>query len=205
MFSWQICSRVFLCPHTALISQCCFCHPHLPTLHLCNSLYQAFFWSTVEGNDETKPCCLCQALKPPPICTRSCTSTFWGLRSLRTCCVPSSLTTPNGWVEQRYALKGYLAFKEIRAYVFILVTICALQVSDDGRYVLLSIREGCDPVNRLWYCDLQTTPQGITGVFNCYCFLTLFIYFLSLTKTVTTKLQIQCWLVVLSSYTSLYV
>ena len=39
----------------------------------------------------------------------------------------------------------------------------SLQVSDDGRYVLLSIREGCDPVNRLWYCDLQTTPQGITG------------------------------------------
>ncbi|KAF7656523.1 hypothetical protein LDENG_00039530 [Lucifuga dentata] len=38
------------------------------------------------------------------------------------------------------------------------------EVSDDGRYVLLSIREGCDPVNRLWYCDLQTTPQGITGL-----------------------------------------
>lgn len=39
-----------------------------------------------------------------------------------------------------------------------------LQVSEDGRYVLLSIREGCDPVNRLWYCDLKTIPQGITGV-----------------------------------------
>ncbi|KAG7263651.1 hypothetical protein CRUP_037983 [Coryphaenoides rupestris] len=38
------------------------------------------------------------------------------------------------------------------------------EVSDDGRYVLLSIREGCDPVNRLWYCDLQSTPQGITGL-----------------------------------------
>ncbi|XP_046905881.1 prolyl endopeptidase [Hypomesus transpacificus] len=38
------------------------------------------------------------------------------------------------------------------------------EVSDDGRYVLLSIREGCDPVNRLWYCDLHTTPQGITGM-----------------------------------------
>lgn len=37
------------------------------------------------------------------------------------------------------------------------------QVSDDGRYVLLSIREGCDPVNRLWYCDLNTVPEGITG------------------------------------------
>uniref|UniRef100_A0A8C6LXJ5 Prolyl endopeptidase n=1 Tax=Nothobranchius furzeri TaxID=105023 RepID=A0A8C6LXJ5_NOTFU len=41
---------------------------------------------------------------------------------------------------------------------------CGAEVSDDGRYVLLSIREGCDPVNRLWYCDLQTTLQGITGL-----------------------------------------
>ncbi|MEQ2249573.1 hypothetical protein ILYODFUR_030791, partial [Ilyodon furcidens] len=41
---------------------------------------------------------------------------------------------------------------------------CGAEVSDDGCYVLLSIREGCDPVNRLWYCDLQTTPQGITGL-----------------------------------------
>ncbi|KAF4099883.1 prolyl endopeptidase [Onychostoma macrolepis] len=38
------------------------------------------------------------------------------------------------------------------------------EVSDDGRYVLLSIREGCDPVNRLWYCDLNAVPQGITGL-----------------------------------------
>uniref|UniRef100_A0A8C7XY88 Prolyl endopeptidase n=1 Tax=Oryzias sinensis TaxID=183150 RepID=A0A8C7XY88_9TELE len=38
------------------------------------------------------------------------------------------------------------------------------EVSDDGRYVLLSIREGCDPVNRLWYCDLHKSPQGITGL-----------------------------------------
>ncbi|KAK1805637.1 hypothetical protein P4O66_019917, partial [Electrophorus voltai] len=37
------------------------------------------------------------------------------------------------------------------------------EVSDDGRYVLLSIREGCDPVNRLWYCDLDTVPDGITA------------------------------------------
>lgn len=44
--------------------------------------------------------------------------------------------------------------------------VCMLQVSDDGRYVLLSIREGCDPVNRLWYCDLETTPQGITGMLH---------------------------------------
>ncbi|KAK0142159.1 Prolyl endopeptidase [Merluccius polli] len=38
------------------------------------------------------------------------------------------------------------------------------EVSDDGRYILLSIREGCDPVNRLWYCDLNSIPQGITGL-----------------------------------------
>lgn len=36
-------------------------------------------------------------------------------------------------------------------------------VSDDGRYVLLSISEGCDPVNRLWYCDLHKQPNGING------------------------------------------
>ncbi|XP_043076386.1 prolyl endopeptidase [Puntigrus tetrazona] len=38
------------------------------------------------------------------------------------------------------------------------------EVSDDGCYVLLYIREGCDPVNRLWYCDLNAVPQGITGL-----------------------------------------
>ncbi|GCB69035.1 hypothetical protein scyTo_0008320, partial [Scyliorhinus torazame] len=38
------------------------------------------------------------------------------------------------------------------------------EVSDDGLYVLLSIREGCDPVNRLWYCDLKELPDGIKGI-----------------------------------------
>lgn len=52
-----------------------------------------------------------------------------------------------------------------------------LQVSDDGRYVLLSIREGCDPVNRLWYCDLQTNPQGITGMVNLFSYLGLLLLF----------------------------
>ncbi|KAK2533832.1 Prep [Columba livia] len=41
------------------------------------------------------------------------------------------------------------------------------EVSDDGRYVLLSIREGCDPVNRLWYCDLKTESQGISEWVAC--------------------------------------
>uniref|UniRef100_A0A8C2L1J1 Prolyl endopeptidase n=1 Tax=Cyprinus carpio TaxID=7962 RepID=A0A8C2L1J1_CYPCA len=39
----------------------------------------------------------------------------------------------------------------------------SLTVSDDGRYAVLSITEGCEPVNRLWYCDLQQLPSGITG------------------------------------------
>ncbi|XP_067268221.1 prolyl endopeptidase-like [Chanodichthys erythropterus] len=39
-----------------------------------------------------------------------------------------------------------------------------LTVSDDGRYAVLSITEGCEPVNRLWYCDLQRLPDGITGL-----------------------------------------
>ncbi|GLJ05864.1 hypothetical protein SUGI_0026870 [Cryptomeria japonica] len=34
-------------------------------------------------------------------------------------------------------------------------------VSEDGKYILLYITEGCDPVNRLYYCDLDTLPQGI--------------------------------------------
>ncbi|XP_063299615.1 prolyl endopeptidase [Pelobates fuscus] len=38
------------------------------------------------------------------------------------------------------------------------------EVSDDGQYVLLSIREGCEPVNRLWYCNLQKLPNGITEI-----------------------------------------
>uniref|UniRef100_A0A9L0TRI6 Prolyl endopeptidase n=1 Tax=Equus caballus TaxID=9796 RepID=A0A9L0TRI6_HORSE len=41
------------------------------------------------------------------------------------------------------------------------------ELSDDGRYVLLSIREGCDPVNRLWYCDLQQESNGITEWVAC--------------------------------------
>uniref|UniRef100_A0A8C5ETA2 Prolyl endopeptidase n=1 Tax=Gouania willdenowi TaxID=441366 RepID=A0A8C5ETA2_GOUWI len=36
-------------------------------------------------------------------------------------------------------------------------------ISDDGRYAVLSITEGCKPFNRLWYCDLQQLPDGIQG------------------------------------------
>ncbi|XP_048469072.1 prolyl endopeptidase-like [Rhincodon typus] len=38
------------------------------------------------------------------------------------------------------------------------------KVSDDGRYVGLYIRDGCQPKNRVWYCDLHLLPDGITGL-----------------------------------------
>ena len=37
------------------------------------------------------------------------------------------------------------------------------QITEDGKYVLLYITEGCDPVNRLFYCDLAALPQGLEG------------------------------------------
>ncbi|XP_030578843.1 prolyl endopeptidase [Archocentrus centrarchus] len=40
----------------------------------------------------------------------------------------------------------------------------AVTISDDGRYAVLSITEGCEPVNQLWYCDLQQLPDGIKGL-----------------------------------------
>ena len=36
-------------------------------------------------------------------------------------------------------------------------------MSDCGRYVLLTISKGCDPVNKLYYCDLEALSDGITG------------------------------------------
>uniref|UniRef100_A0A8B9JPS7 Prolyl endopeptidase n=1 Tax=Astyanax mexicanus TaxID=7994 RepID=A0A8B9JPS7_ASTMX len=40
----------------------------------------------------------------------------------------------------------------------------SVTVSDDGRYAVLCITEGCEPVNQLWYCDLQQLPKGISGL-----------------------------------------
>ncbi|KAL8591735.1 hypothetical protein ACOMHN_032277 [Nucella lapillus] len=37
------------------------------------------------------------------------------------------------------------------------------ETSDCGRYLILTTREGCDPVNRLYYTDLQSLENGITG------------------------------------------
>ncbi|KAG6487902.1 hypothetical protein ZIOFF_056640 [Zingiber officinale] len=36
-------------------------------------------------------------------------------------------------------------------------------VTNDGKYVLLQIDEGCDPVNKLYYCDLQSLSSGLEG------------------------------------------
>uniref|UniRef100_A0A673AT74 Prolyl endopeptidase n=1 Tax=Sphaeramia orbicularis TaxID=375764 RepID=A0A673AT74_9TELE len=40
----------------------------------------------------------------------------------------------------------------------------SVTISDDGRYAVLDITEGCEPVNQLWCCDLQQLPNGITGL-----------------------------------------
>lgn len=36
-------------------------------------------------------------------------------------------------------------------------------MTDCGRYLILSIRQGCDPVNRLYFVDLEGLEQGIVG------------------------------------------
>ncbi|WOL10771.1 prolyl endopeptidase-like [Canna indica] len=37
-------------------------------------------------------------------------------------------------------------------------------VTNDGKYVLLEISEGCDPVNKLYYCDLESFSNGLGGL-----------------------------------------
>ncbi|KAK7321832.1 hypothetical protein VNO77_32814 [Canavalia gladiata] len=39
-------------------------------------------------------------------------------------------------------------------------------VTEDGKYVLLYIEEGCDPVNKLYYCSLSELPNGLEGFQN---------------------------------------
>lgn len=36
-------------------------------------------------------------------------------------------------------------------------------VTEDGKYIILGIYEGCDPVNKLYYCEISSLPQGIEG------------------------------------------
>lgn len=38
------------------------------------------------------------------------------------------------------------------------------EVSDCGEYLIITPSEGCDPVNRLYYTNLKTLPEGINGL-----------------------------------------
>lgn len=39
-----------------------------------------------------------------------------------------------------------------------------VEVSDCGKYLLIGVRRGCDPVNHLYFSDLTSLPDGITGL-----------------------------------------
>ncbi|KZV20103.1 prolyl endopeptidase-like [Dorcoceras hygrometricum] len=36
-------------------------------------------------------------------------------------------------------------------------------VTEDGKYILLYTYENCDPVNKIYYCDITTLPNGLEG------------------------------------------
>ncbi|KAJ4835002.1 hypothetical protein Tsubulata_922882 [Turnera subulata] len=36
-------------------------------------------------------------------------------------------------------------------------------VTDDGNYLVMTIYESCDPINKLYYCDMSTFPKGLEG------------------------------------------
>jgi len=40
------------------------------------------------------------------------------------------------------------------------------ELSDCGQYLILYIRQGCDPVNQLYYTDLKSLADGITGILS---------------------------------------
>ncbi|KAK7283773.1 hypothetical protein RIF29_13519 [Crotalaria pallida] len=40
------------------------------------------------------------------------------------------------------------------------------RVTEDGKYVLLTVEEGCDPVNKLYYCEMSKLPNGLEGFRN---------------------------------------
>ncbi|ESQ34759.1 hypothetical protein EUTSA_v10006924mg [Eutrema salsugineum] len=37
------------------------------------------------------------------------------------------------------------------------------KVTDDGKYLIMTIEEGCDPVNKVYHCDLSSLPHGLEG------------------------------------------
>ncbi|KAM0972653.1 hypothetical protein ACFX13_016344 [Malus domestica] len=37
-------------------------------------------------------------------------------------------------------------------------------VTVDGKYILLYVAEGCDPVNKFYYCDMSALPNGLEGL-----------------------------------------
>ncbi|XP_054790699.1 uncharacterized protein LOC129296132 [Prosopis cineraria] len=39
-------------------------------------------------------------------------------------------------------------------------------ITDDGKYALLYTEEGCDPVNKLYYCDMTALPDGLASLRN---------------------------------------
>ena len=57
------------------------------------------------------------------------------------------------------------------------------ELSDDGRYVLITIHDGCDPVNKLFYVDLEKVNYEIKGIFN----FTIYLF--------STTISIFCYVV----------
>lgn len=58
------------------------------------------------------------------------------------------------------------------------------EVSDCGRYIILSIRQGCDPVNKLYYVDITSLKEGIKGV--------LFLFFCHFITVTEINLSFVC-------------
>jgi prolyl oligopeptidase len=68
-------------------------------------------------------------------------------------CGRLSISTVHG-LSMLTFLKSLVSFPTF----FDMLHVCVMQ------YVVLSITEGCDPVNRLYYCDLTSLPEGLRGI-----------------------------------------
>ncbi|KAL4854888.1 Prolyl endopeptidase [Chlorella vulgaris] len=44
------------------------------------------------------------------------------------------------------------------------------EVTHDGRYLLCTVSNGCEPVNKLWYVDLEAVPRGPGGALDFSAF-----------------------------------